>query len=267
MKRIFTAAILTAAVALAASAQTETELELIAQRDSLQNLVDQQQLTERYRSIWSTGRYFNIGYATTDYAAEGESPTKSSWSAFLSKGNTYYFPKRPLGGLVKIGIDARWSDVQVSKLAGFDASEWSSTIVPDSYYDDVSSSLNIGQYVLTYGMGIGVRAAVAPLSMMDNAARYLKASLYFHYRPSYTGYIISDNGETEFSSGFFNMFDFGGCIQYRFISLGIEGSWGSGKTKALLFDFDDEDDEDDYGEAVKVKHKIASTRFYISFAF
>lgn len=263
MKRIFTAAIVTFAAIFAASAQTETESALIAQRDSLQNLVDQQQSTERYRSIWGSGRYTNIGYATTEYAAEGESPSKSSWSAFITKGTTYYFPKRPLGGLVKIGVDVRWMDLQATKLAD-DSSEWSSTIVPDNGYEDYDLP-NIGEYVLSAGMGIGLRAGVAPFGMMDNASRYLKCSLYFHYRPTYTGYLLSSDGETELSSGFFNMFDFGGCIQYRFISVGIEGSWGSGKTKAISFD--DDDDDEYYGEAVKVKHNIASTRFYISFTF
>ncbi len=265
MKRILTLAMVAISV-IAAFAQASTESTLTAQRDSLQNILDQQQAEKRTKSIWGKGRYLNIGYATTDFAPDDESPTRSNWSFFLSKGTTYLFPHNPLGGMVKLGLDMRWFDVQASKLKSFDQSEWSSVIdktTNNNYDSDDDADFeipNIGKYVVNVGVGIGARATVAPFSSFNNYARFLKASIYFHYRPTYSAYLLSEEGDIEVAYGFFNMFDFGGNINYRFISLGIEGNWGNGKMKTLVFD-------DELGESDKIKHKLASTRFYISFAF
>jgi hypothetical protein len=262
MKRLLTLAVV-AISAIAASAQTYGDSALIAQRDSLQNILDKQELQKREKAIWGKGRYTNLGYAITDFAPEGESPTRSKWSFFISKGTTYNFPRHPLAGLVKIGLDVRWFDIQASKLKGFDQSEWSSTIdrtVADPDDDESIELPNIGEYVITAGMGIGPRVTVAPFSSFNNKARYLKASLYFHYRPSYTGYLYCEDGDVEVSHGFYNMFDFGGTINYRFISLGIEGNWGNGKMESISFD-------SDFSGGDKIKHKIASTRFFLSIAF
>lgn len=259
MKRFF---ILAAVVisSLAAFAQTSSD-SVTAQRDSLQNILDRQQRDAREKSIWGKGRYTNLGYAISDFAAIDDSPTRSQWSFFVTKGTAFYFPRHALGGIVKFAIDARWFDIQACKLKSSDLKEWTSEIDYSSEEDSESDIPNIGKYVITAGMGIGPRITVAPLSSLKGFGKYLKLSLYFHYRPSYTLYVASESGETEVSSGFFNMFDFGGCINYRAVSIGVEGNWGNGKMKAFNFD-------DDFNTtSEKIKHKIASTRFYISFIF
>jgi hypothetical protein len=260
MKRFFILAAV-AILCLAAFAQTSSDSIYIAQRDSLQNILDLQQRNAREKSIWGKGRYTNLGYAITDFAADDESPTRSQWSFFFTKGTAFNFPRHALGGVVKFAIDARWIDLQASKLKNFDQKEWTSEIDYSAMENGESDIPNIGKYVITAGMGIGPRITVAPLSSLKGFGKYLKLSLYFHYRPSYTLYVASESGDTEVSSGFFNMFDFGGCINYHAVSLGVEGNWGNGKMKAFNFD------DDFVTTSEKIKHKIASTRFYISFVF
>jgi hypothetical protein len=259
MKRIITFAVAVVST-IASFAQTDVDSTAVAQASRLQDQAAQLQDDSRQAAIWGRARYTNIGYAITDFANEDESPSRCKWSFFITKGACYNFPSHALGGVVKFGVDARWFDVQLSKLKSFDQSEWSSVIDRTGGYDDEYSLPDIGGYFLTLGVGIGPRVTVAPFSSLDSKARFLKASLYFHYRPTLAAYFKSENDESDAACGFCNMMDFGGSISYRAVAIGIEGSWGSGKLKSL--DFDDEGDS-----SVKIKRKLASTRLYISIAF
>lgn len=144
----------------------------------------------------------------------------------------------------------------------------------DSDYDDeempgfMDNIENLGHYNLQVSaLGVGVNVGVAPLSMFDNAARHLRACIYFHYLPTFGAVLASEDGETEASYGYCNMFDFGGKITYKAISVGIEGLWGSGKFKALDFDLSEDSDDGLTGDPEKITRKFSTTRFYVAFTF
>ena len=111
--------------------------------------------------------------------------------------------------------------------------------------------------------GVGPNISVAPFAFLNNGLSCLRASVYFHYQPAMSLYLKSENGDIELAPAFCNMFDFGGMLTYRAISLGVEGRWGKGKFKPIGFNtlsIDDDSEE-------KVTRKFATTRLYISFAF
>lgn len=125
MKKIITyvlAALLAVAVAapsaMAAEHDAATQEEIDSLRQSLE-LANQelnlQKLDAKYKQIWNKGKYTMLGYALQDMGTEFTPVLKSKYAFFISKGTTYYFPKRPIGGLVKIGLDMRWTDISVAR--------------------------------------------------------------------------------------------------------------------------------------------------------
>lgn len=240
-------------------------------KDANTRLDEIEQANEDKR-IWGKGRFTKIGYNWAQTAIEGCPVEKNNWSFFISKGTTFRLHSKPIAGLVKIGLDVVWFDFMVAKyktpqayldLWGDD--DWSNDF-GDEDYDEFDT--NLGRYSLNIGMfGFGPNVGVAPFANSDiKALRPLRASVYFHYQPTVTAYLMSENGETEASFAYCNMFDLGGAITYRGISLGIEGKWGSGKFKALDSDFD-EDEGFDIGFSNKFKRKFANTRLYVQFTF
>lgn len=224
---------------------------------------------KNWNSIWGKGKYTMLSYApTANVKAEGLKE-KASFSFAITKGNSYFFPKRPIAGLLKVGFDVRWTDIQVTKYKkrNFVTSDnWNAdggnTGGDDDYGDILSKFNNLGVWDLHIGaFGIGPVVSVAPFSMMDNAAKYLRATLYFHYQPTFGLHLVSDEGDINSSMAYCNIFDFGGKIQYRRVALGVESRWGSGKYSqiAVLNSSDDEDSRP------KIKRDFSSFRVYIAF--
>lgn len=283
MKKIITyvlAALLAVAVAapsaMAAERDAATQEEIDSLRQSLE-LANQelnlQKLDAKYKQIWNKGKYTMLGYALQDMGTEFTPVLKSKYAFFISKGTTYYFPKRPIGGLVKIGLDMRWTDISVARFEDekIASDNWDVIGGDNGDGDDDSGILdrfnNLGRWCLqASAFGVGVNVGVAPLSMFDNAAKYLRASVYFHYLPTFGAILVSEDGKTEASFAYCNMFDFGGKLTYRAISVGVEGRWGSGMFKPLEIDMD-EDGNMGMGSGDKIKRKFASTRFYVAFTF
>lgn len=255
-------------LALAAIPGIQAQDDVYERLDQLQNKLDkienEQKQLDYNKRVWGKGRFFRLGYAKAQTQIEGKEVEKSDWSFFLTKGTTYRIPSKPIAGMVKFGIDVTWFDLQVSKYASpYDMSEgWTSTL-PDIPDDEEDLCLNIGRLAVGAGMGIGPSVTVAPFSNMAKGLQPLRATLYFHYAPTFSAY-VQDEDEGEASYAFCNMMKFGGEIHYRWIGFGMEGRWGSGKFEPLEVD---EMAEGTGRTAEKYKRKFASTRFYVQFTF
>ena len=293
MKRI----LLTAVVAMAAmaagaqeyadSTQTETDLlkrELaqreaeLAQRDAelAQRDAELAEIERRNidKAIWSPGRFTKLGF---NFASTGDgfnAVDKSQYSFTLSKGASYMFPSRPVAGMLKFGFDMTWFDFTFTKYKTPSygvGGGWTSEIEHDydnGYYDDEEEDfdLNLGRMSLSLGaLGIGPRVSIAPFSGMNNALRYLRGSIYFHYQPTVTAYAVSEDGNGDAAFAYVGMWRFGGCLQYRRIGLGVEGYWGKGKFSPISLASFYDDGFDDDGE--KIERKFAATRLYLSLSF
>ncbi|MCM1153708.1 MAG: hypothetical protein NC328_08685 [Muribaculum sp.] len=267
------------------SAQTpeDADYNQQAEIDSLQQRLDAiEEQTKAYQAqldadskkalqkkIWGKGRYTRLGYAIAQTAAENEPVYDGKYGFFLTKGTTYRIPSKPIAGLLKFGIDVTWFDLQVSKydnpaysVEGGWTSEIDKTVGSYDDEDNEDFDLNIGYLGVGVGMGIGPSVSVAPFALGSSKGLMpLRATLYFHYAPSYMFYIASQDGDVELSTAFCNQFNFGGNISYRWIAVGVEGRWGSGSFKPMEFD-----EELGMGSE-KYKRKFANTRFYVQFTF
>lgn len=268
--------ILTAVMALTGAAGVNAQSSLDARVDSLQSALDKVTVEADRKKldgkIWGRGRFLRLGYASAQTADEYGPVEKGKYSFFLTKGTTYRIPSsKAIAGMVKFGIDAVWFDAQFSKYnSPYTSLDWTSDIVvPDQAYDDEDDgdmNLNLGHMSLGLGMGVGPSVSVAPFALTSiNGLKPLRISLYFHYSPTVQLYLRSQDGDTEVSTAFCNMMNFGGTLHYRAISVGIEGRWGKGKFKPL--DFSELAGEELGLGTEEYSRRFASTRFYIQFAF
>lgn len=233
---------------------------------------------KKYSEIWGKGRYTMLAYSLSSSSTEYGVKTNADFSIALAKGNQYFFNKRPFAGMVKVGLDIRWTEINFMKYKKikYDVTDGWDEDYGDWGYDDddegdfgfLDGLSDLGRYDLHISaFGFGPVVSVAPLSHLDNAARYLRATLYYHYKPTFGIHLVSEDGEMDTSMAYCNMMDFGGKIQYRGIALGLEGSWGSGKYSQISSLFGgDEDDEDDE-PMPKIKRKFSNFRVYLAITF
>lgn len=226
--------------------------------------------TSKWNSIWSNNKYTMLSYSpSADVTVDGDYKEDAKFAFSFVKGNTYYLHSKPIGGVLKIGLDVRWFDIQAAKYEKLDyesSDNWQDDpSFGDEGLDDVLSMFDdLGRWDIHVGaFGVGPAITIAPFSMFDNASKHLRLSFYGHYQPTVGVHLISQDGEVETSTAYCNMFNYGGKIVYRRIAFGAEKHWGEGKYKQLSL-FDDEDDD---VESVKHKRKFSSFRVYVAFSF
>lgn len=233
-------------------------------------------------AIWGKGRFLRLGYASVQ-TGDGLNPVeKNKYGFFLTKGTSYIFPKQPIAGLLKVGVDAVWFDMQFSKYQSpYKNSVWTSEFEyddSDDYEDDYDEGFpgldmlnklydNVGHMSMSVGMGIGPVVTVAPFALSNvNIMKPLKASVYFHYSPTFGMYARMDGGDVEMATGFCNMMDFGFNLTYRAIGVGVEGRWGNGKFKPIDFESLFDNGGESLGSS-RYKRSFANTRVYLQFRF
>lgn len=276
MKKILISACVALAATLSVSAQTENnDITVEEKLDQMQNQLDEansriDELDKEAlnRSIWSRGKYFHFIYANMEAAYEDCPVEKPKFGFGISLGNVYYLHKKPLFNMVKIGLDVMWTDLTVAKMkSSYSDNDFVGDFDPNGGFDDGGDGgffSNLGRWNMTLGMGIGPIVSVAPFAWHGGNAAKLKCSVYFHYKPSAGVYLLSEDGNTEASWAFCNMFDFGFRATWKLIGVGVEGHWGSGKFKQVTVGEGDNmigmSDE-------KRKRKFAATRVYLSLTF
>lgn len=225
-----------------------------------------------YSRIWKQKTYFKLSYNFSETAIEGTAVEKSQYGFGLTTGRTWLFPKEPVAGMLKFGFDLNYFDIQVAKYN----SAYGGFNIPDGMIEEGEDDFNIGRWSLQLGvLGIGPNVSIAPFSKMSNAARFLKASVYFHYQPTVGAYMASEDGDIDASYAYCNIFQLGGQITWKFIGVGVEANWGSGKFKPVLAEFagdmiDDSSLREELGLPNfngKVTRKFATTRLFITFTF
>ncbi len=225
-----------------------------------------------HESVWRSGRYFNLGYSIASTAGEVYEAEKAKFGIFLNKGTSYLWPrKKPVGGVVKFGLDARWIDLQFAMYDKFarpvyssgsgytnNYQGWTSNMQQPSSSTSTSDPnyLRFSHMSALVGLcGVGPTITVAPLSFMDNEAASLRLNVYFHYQPTfgvnfYSWNLVNaasasaavdaqkwgDGSHVEIEIGYINMMDFGFKLQWRIFGLGVEGRWGSGKMNNSTLD-------------------------------
>lgn len=294
MKKInLLAALLLAFTASTALAQTDSATVAMQNKlDSLQKNVATLQEKETARTqteydnaIWKRKKHISISFSTQNME-DADNPLNmkyKSQSGFnLDWGKTIYLHKKPIAKLMKIGLDWSWinlsfakyksgSGIHINSLAG-DYSDYDDN--DDGYgYDDEDddfiADLDLGVYSLSAGMSVGPSFTFAPFYNTGKGLQHLLAQAYFHVTPSYTGIIMTEDGETEAYHGYTTYFNWGINVSYKFISIGYEYRWGKSRFNQMSLDFDnDEEDELETNSSnEKQKIKFGSSAFYIRFNF
>lgn len=227
----------------------------LAQVKSRLGAVEQEQLYER---IWRRKKFLKLGYANPSIdRTDGEPMTwKTDFSVFLQSGRTIYFHRKPVGGMLKFGLDVGMG-IDYSKLK-LDEAAMEASGGYDDYEDDYDDDMgiNLGMHKIEYSLMVGPNVSFNPWN-------HLIISAYFHARPTASGIIENDN----FSYGFGCAMAAGLSVSYKLISVGVEGLWSTIKYKQPSFDEDDEDDEPGLFTTKDFKLKQKAPRFYIAFRF
>lgn len=260
-------------------AAQETVDSLAAVVNALTAQVAQAEEDRTSEKIWRRKKYFYLGIGGTSLEMETPegliAPYKSQASFGLTFGKTFYLHKKPLAGLVKFGLDWTWMDLSYARYkkgSGFDMNgllgnlgdyeDWDDWDDWDDEDEDLSDRLNVGMHQLEYGMGIGPSVTVTPFRPLGiDALNYVKVSAFFHWQPSYSAVINSEDGETNLNHGYCNFFKFGLGLSWKVLTIGYEHRWGSAKYNSQIFD----DNELNSGD--KMNHKTTNNRFVIGFRF
>lgn len=190
--------------------------------------------------IWKDrAKYFNIAYVNQQLTVSDEFPLtmKSDWGASLSSGKTFYLHSKPIGQMLKFGLDWTWFDINGAgySIPGYDE------------YDDYEAKL----YQAEVGMQFGPSITINPID-------HLKISAYCRVTPCYSAVYNPD--EESIWGSYSTFMNAGASIAWNVISLGVEYRGGNAKYKDLS------GAEDDY-EEMDQKSKTSGVRFYIGFRF
>lgn len=251
--------------------------------DSLLTLVQQLQkrqddadLETKWTKIWDKRKkHWSISYITSQKLTLKDNENIESKSKFginIQRGRTWYLPHKPLGGMVKFGIDLDPMDITYVQYESDPVPV--SSQAPTYTTDEKDDETDWGRHHITYGIGVGASVTVNPID-------YLKASAFFHYIPG-VGALIYDS---NVSWGYQGMCSFGFNVAWKAISLGFETRWGSSTFSKIDIDevqdniSDIEEDDFDYdGTEVSVdydpfsalttdKQKIKIKSFLVTLAF
>ena len=241
--------------------------------------------SDQLQKRWNRKKCWNIGYSVP--TLERRDGTFMDWEAdyavSVKNVRSLYFHKKPLGGMVKIGLDYSLLDFTYSKLqlkhiegvaAGEDTSLPSDPSAPSAPsvsdgFDEIVSEdpsgsvldllgFNLGMHKLDQTFSVGPRITVNPID-------HLMVGVYFH--GGFTLSVIFEND--NFSYGFGHTLASGLCVSYKVIGVGFEYLWGKVKYNQIDFEEIDGDNlsfsEMFSSESFSLKHK--GPRFYVSFRF
>jgi len=214
---------------------------LLALVQELQQKQAQAEQEKKWEKIWDKRKkHWSFSYITSQKLTlknNENSVSKSSFGVNVKRGRTWYLPKKPLGGMVKFGIDLDPLDLTYVKYESDPVNVQKTTGSADEEGEE--QDLNLGRHQITYGIGIGPSVTVNPID-------HLKACAFFHYVPG-VGALIYDS---KFSWGYQGMCAFGFNVAYKVISLGFETRWGSSTFSKIEYDEEENDNNFDYGDYV-----------------
>lgn len=246
IKTIF--AVLMAMTCLNSASAQQSDSVSIEDYQALQKRMADIEAERLQEKIWKRQRYINIAY-TTQSLKDNDAGLKleSKFGISLVRGKTYYMHKKPIAGLMKIGLD--WTMIDLSYV---------------KYKDFVDGDRKLSSWQAEYSMHIGPSITINPVD-------YLMVNVYGRFVPTFS-VLQCDNGNKSTKCNYIGYVLFGGAVSYKCISLGIETRFGKRKFENLidlnkLYDGDNEESAVDRIELSGSKIKINSTRFYVSFRF
>lgn len=142
-------------------------------------------------------RYLNFGFINTTMLKDGMPELKSNYGASFTVGRTFFLHKKPIGGFLRLGIDATWLDVNYTNYKIKHITYWGT-----NRYEYHQGDLSVH---------IGPSITLTP-------TKKLYVHGYFRYVPTLTALYIDDT--PYFGADAF--FVYGGSISYGTVGVGFE---------------------------------------------
>ena len=206
----------------------------------------QEASNQKWSSPKPPKRYINIAYdwqKIDSKDAVGDNQ-KSEWGAGMEFGTTYFLHPKPIVGMIRIGLDFTYLDLQYN-----------------NYREEVAGKVLSRSHFTSIGMQLGPSVTVSPIPR-------LHAKAYLRYSPTFSGYFSKTYATGGFLEDTFTFFGgYGSYIttglsaSYSVATIGVEWRWGGGNLHKL-----DVDGEADI-TTEKVKVKFPSTRLFVGFRF
>ena len=235
--------------------------------------------------VWGRGRYTSLGFVLVGNTDNESLPREfTSFGIFFNQGTAYLFPSgKGFGSFIKVGIDARWVDVE---LTTYDRTTreltYSSEVISGSGFTRYPARILMRRMTVTAGAcGVGPVVSIAPFSWANNGMSSIKLTAYAHYIPSYTfnfyrGTPADLSGEPikglkkgpwAMEAGYVHMFDFGAKLQWKRISVGVEGRHGRGRFPDRLYRYKPADPFRLNNDGSRYRRTFVAFRLTLSYAF
>lgn len=184
--------------------------------------------------------YLNLAFVVQNVETNIDelSELNSEWGASISWGKTFYLHRKPIGRVLKFGLDWTWLDLNG---ACFEQDMYS--IFDGDYHETL--------YQLDAGMQFGPSITVNPVD-------HLKISTYFRVTPTFATVYAVEN--ELFLKKYATYLNAGLSVAWRLLSLGVE--YRTGKTS-----YDDLGELSELMPGVAIDLNTTSWRMYFGFRF
>lgn len=184
--------------------------------------------------------YLNLAFVVQNVETNIDelSELNSEWGASISWGKTFYLHRKPIGRVLKFGLDWTWLDLNG---ACFEQDMYS--IFDGDYHETL--------YQLDAGMQFGPSITVNPVD-------HLKISTYFRVTPTFATVYAVEN--ELFLKNYATYLNAGLSVAWRLLSLGVE--YRTGKTS-----YDDLGELSELMPGVAIDLNTTSWRMYFGFRF
>lgn len=180
-------------------------------------------------------KYRNLSFVHTEMKQDGPPNLKSNYGTSFTVGRTFFLHKRPIAGLLQIGIDATWFDLCYTNYK----------IKHIMYIEEDNYENHQGELSMHIGPSLTI-----------NPVRKLNIHGYFRFAPSFSVLYTDDT----FYGNYAPFFITGLSVSYNVIGLGIESRTGKCTYKKLGSFQDDKCPPNN-----KIKNK--GWRAYLTFRF
>ena len=201
----------------------------------------QEQDKSELNRIWrKRSDYLNLAFVVQNVETNIDelSEINSEWGASISWGKTFYLHRKPIGRVLKFGLDWTWLDLNG---ACFEQDMYS--IFDGDYHETL--------YQLDAGMQFGPSITVNPVD-------HLKISTYFRVTPTFATVYAVEN--ELFMKNYATYLNAGLSVAWRLLSLGVE--YRTGKTS-----YDDLGELSELMPGVAIDLNTTSWRMYFGFRF
>lgn len=154
-------------------------------------------------------KFINLNFTNSTISQDNVQDLKSNYGAAFTTGRTFFLHK-PIGGMLRFGIDATWFDINYSNYEIEHITYWET----DKYqYHQGEISLHVGP------------------SITFEPVKRLAVHAYFQYAPTFAA-LYAEDSET-FYGNYASLWIAGGNASYGAIGLGIEGRFGNTNYKPI----------------------------------